>query len=269
MENRLAGVQIKIIRGLEHLQALHEKGREFLDKKPYGCRFEPYLDERRERRVRARVAISADPPVGLGLLAGEAVYHLRGALDHLVYQLALLNKTQPRGTQFPLALDEAQYRAPPAPGKKSPRDAVLDGVSKTHRAIIDEFQPYHDGARAKQNPLYVLSQFANADKHRLIQTAYGRPHSVKVEPTVEGIDLDLRIATPRPPVEDGAEVFSVRWIDGYADVPMKWGFQMRLIYGAELPDYVSRHYLVGAGMRVHEVVKCFMDVVPEFGGKGM
>ncbi len=266
MANPFAGIQLKLIRGLDHLDELHEKGREFIDTKPYGVRFEAYLDKRSgERRVRALLTVTDRPPMAFGLVAGEAVYHLRGALDHLVYGLARLNRSNPRGTQFPLAIDRGAYWTG-RPGKESPRDSMLSGVREEHRAIIDAFQPYHDGPLAKRNLLYVLGQFANADKHRLIQPVYGSPSSIKVEPNQQGVELDVRYPVLTPPIDEGAELFSVRWIEGYADVPMHWELVMSLAYGTGLPDFVSRQYIVRAGMRVHDFLARVIDEVPEYGG---
>jgi hypothetical protein len=253
MAHPLAGIRLKIIRALDDLQLLYEEGGKYLSTDPHSLRFEVYADKG-ERRVRALLVVKEPPPLALGILAGEAVYHLRGALDHLVYQLALLNVPDPSGTQFPLALDERIYRTI-APGKKrSPRASMLNGVREEHRAIIDEFQPYHDGARARVNPLYVIGQFANIDKHRFIQAAFGRPDSIKVEPTEDGVELDLRLPDLKPPINDGTELFNVRWIEGYPDVPMKYSVRFTLAYGTGRPDYVSRMYLVLAGERIHEVI---------------
>ena len=259
----LLGVERKILRALDRLDELHSAALDFMRAKPYGVRFERYVEKRSgEKRVRALLTVSEHPPLDFGLLVGESVYHLHGALDHLVYCLALLHKKRPRGTYFPLFLDETVYRSPPAPDKESPRDAALDGVHPDHRAILDEFQPYHDGSLAKANRLYVLRQFANADKHRVIQAGYGLPASIKVEPTEPGIDLDIRYPTLVPPVDEGAELFSVRWIDGYDDVPMHYEVKMTLAYGSVVP-FVSRHYVVETAMRVQEVVSRVMDEVPE------
>lgn len=266
MAHPLAGIRLKIIRALDQLRELHDEGAEFVGKHPYGLRFEGYLDHRtREPRVRGLLTISEHPPLHLSVLAGEAVYHLRGVLDHLVYQLALLNKRSPSGTQFPLAIDKDAYWNPPAPGKKSPRDSMLQGVRKEHRTIIDEFQPYHDGPAAKQSPLYVIGQFANADKHRVLQIAAGLPSSIKVEPTAEGVDLDIRYARLVAPVNEGTEIFSVRWINGYDDVPMHYEIVMSLVYGTGLPDFVSRLYIVKAAVRINQILERFTEEVPEFG----
>jgi len=260
-----AGIRLKIIRALDDLNLLYEEGRDYLSTDPHSLRFEVYT-EKGERRVRALLTIKEPPPLAFGILAGEAAYHLRGALDHLVYQLARLNRRNPSGTQFPLYLSETEYRTVP-PGKtRSPRDAMLDGVREEHRAIIDEFQPYHDGPNASRNPLYVVGRFANVDKHRFIQAAFGRPEPIKVEPTEDGVELDVRYPNLKPPINEGTELFNVRVIKGYPDVPMKHSVRFTLAYGTGRPDYVSRMYLVEAGERIHEVVTEVERRVPALKG---
>lgn len=256
------GIRLKIKRALDDLNTLSRKGREYLGTDPNGVRFEFY-EEQGERRCRALLTIREPAPLWLGVLAGEAAYHLRGSLDHLVYQLALLNKANPSGTQFPLALNERVYRAP---GKKGPRNSMLNGVREEHRAIIDEFQPYHDGAKASVNPLYVVGKFANADKHRSIQAAFGRPEEIKVEPWEDGIELDVRLPNLKPPIEEGTELFNVRVVPGYPDVPMHHSIRFTLAYGTGRPDYVSRMYLVLAAERIHEIISEVEDRVPALRG---
>jgi len=257
-----AGIRLKIVRALDDLKTLSSEGRKYLGTNPNGVRFEFY-EEQGERRCRALLVIREPAPLWLGVLAGEAAYHLRGALDHLVYQLALLNKARPSGTQFPLAIDERAYRAP---GRKSPRNSMLNGVREEHRAIIDEFQPYHDGPNAKVNPLYVVGQFANADKHRSIQAAFGRPDKIKVEPWEDGIELDVRFPNLEPPINEGTELFNVRVVEGYPDVPMRYSVRFTLAYGTGRPDYVSRMYLVLAAERIHEIITEVEKRVPALKG---
>ena len=250
---------------MDQLNELHDEGAKFLDTNPYGLRFEHYLDQGTgQRRVRALLAVREQPSLGYGIVLGEAVYHTRGVLDHLVYQLALLNTSRPRGTQFPLATDETVYRTA-SPGKKSPRDAMLGNVREEHRAIIDSYQPYQDGPLAKQNRLYVLGQFANSDKHRVIQVAYGVPDAIKVEPTAEGVDLDLRLPILKPPIEEGTEVFSVRWVDGYDDVPMRYETRFTIAYGFDLAIFVRRYYVLETLELVNNIVNDFAHRILEFG----
>jgi hypothetical protein len=50
-------------------------------------------------------------PTGeIGVIAGDAVHNLRSALDHLAWQLALLNTAKPHPrTQFPIARSESEF----------------------------------------------------------------------------------------------------------------------------------------------------------------
>jgi hypothetical protein len=247
------GIRLKIFRALDDLQTLSSEGRKYLDSEPNSVRFEFY-EEQGERRCRALLVIREPAPLPLAVLAGEAAYHLRGALDHLVYQLARLTVRNPAGTYFPLALDEGRYWTV-QPGKKlSVRDAALQGVREEYRAIIDESQPYHDGPNAERNPLYVVHKFANVDKHRTINQVFGKPDRMKVEPWEDGIELDVRFPDLKPPINEGAELFNVRVVPGYPDVPMHYSIRFTLAYGTGRPDYVSRMYLVEAGERIHNII---------------
>ncbi|MBA3688094.1 MAG: hypothetical protein H0W81_04595 [Chloroflexi bacterium] len=260
-----AGIRLKILRALHDLDEIHVEEGNYLRPDPHTVRFEFY-EEKGERRARALLVIREPAPPGLGVLAGEAAYHLRGALDHLVYQLALLNVRNPSGTQFPLCLDERAYRTVPPGKKRSPRDSMLRGLREEHRAIIDEFQPYHDGERAKLNPLYVVGKFANADKHRTIQAAFGRPDQRKVVPWEDGIELDVRFPDLKPPINEGAELFNVRVVEGYPNVPMNYSIRFTVAYGTGRPDDVSHMYLVEAGERIHNLISEIEDRVPALKG---
>jgi hypothetical protein len=259
------GIRLKILRALYDLDEIHREGRQYLDSDPNGVRFEFY-EEQGERRCRALLLVREPPPPGLAVLAGEAAYHLRGALDHIVYQLALLNVRKPSGTQFPLALDERTYRTVPPDKKLSPRDSMLNGLREEHRTIIDEFQPYHDGPDASRNPLYVIGKFANVDKHRAIHQVFGRPDQIRVDPSEEGVELDVRFPELKPPVNEGAELFNVRVVPGYSDVPMRYSIRFTLAYGTGRPDYVSRMYLTEAGERIHNIISEIEGRVPALKG---
>lgn len=245
-------MRLKILRAMADMEEMQRLGKDYLDTEPHGLGFELYR-EGGEPRVLARLVVKEPPPMVLSVLAGEAAYHVRGALDHLVYQLALLNGSRPTGTQFPLMVDERVYRTP-RKGKPSPRDAMLAGLTEEQRQIIDEFQPFHDGPDAERNPLVVIGRFANYDKHRAIQTAAGWPDPMSVEPNVPGVDLDVRFADLEPPLQHGAPLFSVRVVPGFPDVPMRYSIRFTLAYGTGKIGFVSRTLLTEAAQRVHDII---------------
>ena len=45
---------------------------------------------------------------------------------------------------------------------------MIQGVSTSAEAIIDSLQPYHRGANAEEDALWVLRELNNVDKHRLL-----------------------------------------------------------------------------------------------------
>jgi hypothetical protein len=104
---------------------------------------------------------------------GDAIHNLRSALDHLVWQLVLLNGKTPSGAnQFPICDTGATYwSAGWKDGKKtrSTREWRLEGVSDAQKALIDEMQPYR--TRVPPGAVHALSalrDLSNYDKHRLI-----------------------------------------------------------------------------------------------------
>jgi len=75
------------------------------------------------------------PPLLFSILVGEICYNLRGALDYLVHELAQLDSGALQdGTQFPIEDREDRFDAN--------ADRFLKGVNASHRARIEDLQPY-------------------------------------------------------------------------------------------------------------------------------
>jgi hypothetical protein len=70
-------------------------------------------------------------------------------------------------------------------------DRRIPGLSDRHRAMVKQSQPHHRGDRAQEHPLAMLATVSNADKHRIVQTAF----------TIVGYDasatLDKLVASAR------------------------------------------------------------------------
>ena len=105
----------------------------------------------------------------VGLLVGDIVYNLRSALDHLVYQLALINTggnvARPERTQFPICDSRLLY--------EKAASADLAEVAPDHKQVIESFQPYHPmeeniSVGLYFHPLAMLRDLSNTDKHRFI-----------------------------------------------------------------------------------------------------
>jgi hypothetical protein len=137
-DDPLLGCRLKLQSAWRHRQALGEKLQIFLER--------------------------ADPepsPLHLGAIVGDFLHNLRCVLDHLVWQLVVLNGQKPGDhNQFPISDTPGAYK------KKAGR--YLRGVAADHRALIETFQPYHLEDDAASHYLAVLRDLSNIDKHRFV-----------------------------------------------------------------------------------------------------
>ena len=104
------------------------------------------------------------------IIIGDAVHNLRSALDHLVFQLALVSTNgqikNPRAAQFPIAETPKIY--------SEQAQSYLSELRQEHKVLIETYQPYH-GISPPSSPPYIhelalLKQLSNTDKHRLLNT---------------------------------------------------------------------------------------------------
>jgi len=100
------------------------------------------------------------------LIIGDAANSLRSALDHLVYQLALLdNRRKPREQllarcQFPISSGPKAFR--------QRRVGYIGLLNDAHQASIRRLQPYQKGNRERAQRLRLLQSLVNTDKHRYV-----------------------------------------------------------------------------------------------------
>jgi hypothetical protein len=156
--SRLALVRVKVQRAKKHLVDLE---RELI---AFG------------RRTQANVELTEDgPQIGIQQYrnitirrvlpfeaiscAGDIIQNLRSSLDHLAYQLVLVNGNQPTPrTAFPICEDCATYK----------RDKIrkIEGMRDDAKEAIDRLKPYRGG----NDLLWKLHSLNNIDKHRLLFT---------------------------------------------------------------------------------------------------
>jgi len=92
-------------------------------------------------------------------IAGDIIQNHRSAVDHLAYQLVLVNANSPtRDTCFPIGKDLTAYE-----GTKA---RCVKGMRADAKKAIDSVKPYNGG----NNFLWVLHSLNNIDKHRLVFT---------------------------------------------------------------------------------------------------
>ncbi len=100
-------------------------------------------------------------PIGWSIRIGEIVYHLRTALDHLVWQLVIANENVPsRRNSFPILDAENKWEQQ---GSRS-----LTGVSSRAETLIKHLQPYTAGFNLDfdVSNFMMLNSLVNIDKHR-------------------------------------------------------------------------------------------------------
>lgn len=235
----LDGVDAKLGRAREHLEALYDEVNGFLSRKPHEL-IEDTDQEARTFRVSIKIREEPDE-LGWGLLLGDFAHNLRSSLDHLVWQLVLLAQAKPgRENQFPIAMSGGAYWCPRKDGTPGIRARSLKGVSEKHRTMIDQTQPYTAGQLAKQHPLAILGDLSNVDKHRLLH-----PTFIAVEaPTRDDIDVAstdegaiAHIVFNSGPLKDGAEVMHTTFgtTDPNAKVHMKAEIPIRIAFGEDSP----------------------------------
>ena len=106
-----------------------------------------------------RITPTAIPGPRIGTIVGDIVHNMRSALDHMVWQLALLKSSRPyRFTAFPVFKDETE--------EHSKRIcSVLRDVPEEAADLIKRLQPYHAGNEPENSPLWILHALWNTDKH--------------------------------------------------------------------------------------------------------
>ena len=143
-------------------------------------------------------------------MAGEALYHLRSALDHLFFELVERNLIGPwprklfYTCQFPLLTE-----VPDAADGIVPVDRKHLGipywVPDRAYAYIEGLQPYHR-ADPRHYALRLLIKLSNIDKHRRLNTTVTRIDRREIFKTT---NPDLTYSLLHPMLDDGAPIYPV------------------------------------------------------------
>lgn len=160
MTHPLDGCRAKLARAQETLDALELEAAKYLSQDPPLFRLEKHhLDGGLEY---AFVAYGdPNPSLRFSVITGEIVHHMRSGLDHLVNALVVRNEGKPTiRHQFPICSTEMAF-------KQACERGQIKGVGATARRLIQSVQPFTTPT-PNDTILYVVSQYDNADKHRLL-----------------------------------------------------------------------------------------------------
>lgn len=221
----LAGCREKQRRGLEHLRDLDSAiadwiGEPGVEPKPYRLSGE-FRPESGEYVFEGELLKPIDDDaLKWGVILGDALHNLRSALDQLIAQLVLLNtgKRSTSANAFPICDTGATYWSIGKKGEPSKRETTLKGISDTHKALIDEMQPYR--TRIPPSAIHALSalrDLSNRDKHRLIHlTAFAvdfRSKEALDDLFIANADAGERVSTFFAPLRYGqkTDVFRVKY----------------------------------------------------------
>jgi hypothetical protein len=205
----------KFERAHEHLNILNKEIERFIKGKPCGHTSKREPKGECEYDVIVRVQIKTPPPIRLSVIIGEILYHIRSALDHLVYQLTLANGVTDEkildSCEFPIFDKPTKFTLTRKSGERDPKSGLykMRGVDAMAQAIIEGLQPYHSGANITTHPLWVLHQLCNIDKHRrlcLIQNPIG---SVELVNNSTFIVTDMKESICHP-LKDDTEILRFR-----------------------------------------------------------
>src|ERR1700680_2593334 len=163
MTSGLKSAKIKLVRAEKQLRTIKECVTAYARAKPHKIVKKAKLKKRRN--------VPKSPPVEISILAGEMIYQMRSALDHLVFDIVKRNPNVSaidaeweEHCEFPL------WTKPLKPGQRTPLpkskfSRPLPGISDAPFAFIESVQPYYS-VGAVNNALRFLRHIRNMDKHK-------------------------------------------------------------------------------------------------------
>ena len=161
----LTGVNLKLERAKCHLAHLEKAINARVNKDIY--RFELNPDSQSGKHILAAHDVpTVDPQWRLQI--GEILFNLRSCLDHLAWQLVILDGGKPGGyTQFPIR--ETPFSKA---GNLTATQIVPEIKCAQILEALEEVQPYYGPGRTPhpytQGPLWQVHKLNNIDKHRLL-----------------------------------------------------------------------------------------------------
>jgi hypothetical protein len=219
----------KVIRAQKHLDEIN---RIIVDVTSKAGAYEIITDANGKETVNFLI----EPPLDVAILAGEIIYQLRSAIDHLAFELVKLN---PGGIILPPKWQEHAlfplWLTAPRSTTYNCFNSVLPGITIGAFTFIEGLQPYHSGP-GHHNVMAIIAKLSNIDKHRYLNAILPR---VAVRQDFHS-SRGLHSTTVVGGLKQGAEVPSMTHNRGESDpmVDMKRSF---------LPYVTFEELAIGAG----------------------
>lgn len=205
----LRGVELRLERASEHIDALKHESRMFQTELPA-----PYAYHIPEKPVDgvyiARAKIVRPPPSRLGILAIDGAHNLRAALDMIAWELALKGESPPpdddRTVSFPICTKDNAWES----------DRTKRAIERIHTdavRVIDSFQPYHRPGELPWKWLALIQAIDNWGKHKAI------PALLSFHVTEMRIISNFEFVSSEVgrPLNDNDEICRVRRIEPVSD----------------------------------------------------
>jgi hypothetical protein len=174
VEHPLDGALLRLDRAnvhLDELKASIEGLRRSQEKEIFAQEQFKFIPLPISRPLEGKTTARVDIPLIWPILTGEVAYHLRSALDYLIFELAKKDSGSERDrTQFPIesftvdSPNENKRR-----GFAARKDTYLAGLNQAHIDAIETLQPYKGVNWTK-----TLQAISNPDKHRKLTAVLGR-----------------------------------------------------------------------------------------------
>jgi hypothetical protein len=164
----IESANLKLVRAQEQVLAIRDISEDYKEREPNVIINHP--DGSNELKF------IKSPPDAISVLAGECIYQIRSALDHLAFQLVKLNRG---GVTLPLDWEgKCAFPLWVRPPKKTPVfncfEGTLPGITVQPFTFIESVQPYNRGeVNADLGRLAILS---NIDKHRHLHVTKPQAH---------------------------------------------------------------------------------------------
>jgi hypothetical protein len=221
MPDPFSGIRLKLSRALNGIKALDKEVVDFIKTLPYPYR--PKLDFNVDTRIITfSVHIEKTPDPMWGVQIGEIVHNLRSALDHIIWELVILNTGQPPAlptrNQFPIFESEEGFN-----GRAI--DQFLRSVRRDAVELIRSEQPFFTGEK-RNCPLWHLHELSNLDKHRTICVVGTLIHQFKfgMPPLLEPLDRIEELENMKSgPIQEDAVLYRGRVIGGCLRYPFAKG----------------------------------------------
>lgn len=280
----LAGIVGKLDRGDHHLKRVQVEVAAFLYSNPWKVAFE--RDRQRGANwYLARFVIERYPPPEWSIRVGEAVHQYRSSLDHLMTELARLQRPvyirrPDRSPNFPICTQPGQFWAKSDTGH-IPANTVRRAVRPEHFTELERLQPKQPedlrgpgGKISAPMALGLLRWMDDLDKHATLRPGFIAPKSITyhafwsignygdVDPDAGDPDFE-EIYKPLGPLDHSTKLYRAKFRFGpHMSVPMT--IEPDVSFGMAPYEWVTIEVLWACFSWVRRIIDRFREVTPEF-----